>query len=331
MQITQSRTCQIVVAFSLLGMVAGCRSGAEKQPDAAKAPTNASKSEDTKMASANEKEEDSSASADIGGKYRVRIVAGGRSNVAFTMMLNGQDVGTFNSSATNDVSAQVRPGKNDIDVKWTNDREMPTYSSATLFVESQRPDSTEWNTVFSREVRKDTAGTEAKGAFTAGSSEGIAPMTASSDSPGPGAMQSPPPDASSTFNGNNLTTSPEPSPSVSASDTSAPASAGNGLTEKYSVKVTTNTMAPGEFTLVLNGEEIGSFNTNANQDITALLKPGKNVGIIRYAASKEISNQFADSTMTVGVQRDGKWSTVANQAIRKDSPKGEKKFTFMAK
>lgn len=110
-----------------------------------------------------------------------------------------------------------------------------------------------------------------------------------------------------------------------------PAPAKGALTDHYSVKVKVNSMAEGEFTVLLNGEQIGSFSTDANRDITDLVKPGKNKMVVRYKASESIKNPFAQTVLTLGLERNGKWSTVANQGIRKSDSSGSKTFTFVAK
>ncbi len=113
----------------------------------------------------------------------------------------------------------------------------------------------------------------------------------------------------------------------------APAAFGQGATlkEKYSVRVKQTALAPAEFTLKINGEVVGSYSDDAQVDVTDRLKPGKNTFVVVWKASAPIKNQFASSSLTIGVYRNGRWSTAMNVAAKKALPKGTRTVTLTAR
>ncbi|RYG49113.1 hypothetical protein EON79_02425 [bacterium] len=111
-----------------------------------------------------------------------------------------------------------------------------------------------------------------------------------------------------------------------------PATAGAPkITEKYVVKVSPNIFIPAEFTLKINGEEVGNYDSDSNIDITEYIKAGKNTFTVKYAPTGPYTNSMAKTILTIGVNRNGKWSTVMKVSASKASPKGTRTLTVKAK
>ncbi|MGY2894093.1 hypothetical protein [Deinococcus sp. UYEF24] len=82
---------------------------------------------------------------------------------------------------------------------------------------------------------------------------------------------------------------------------------------------------PAEFQVSLNGESVTTINSDGNSDLTALLKPGKNLLTVKYTAGKN-TNNFSQSVLTVGEQRGEKWNSVVKWAVGKGDTTGS--FSF---
>ncbi|MGV3618782.1 MAG: hypothetical protein ACO1SV_25950 [Fimbriimonas sp.] len=131
----------------------------------------------------------------------------------------------------------------------------------------------------------------------------------------------------------------ETSESTAPSSTSMPEEptsatpAKSALTDRFTVK--TRMIGVGalpEFRLTVNGSDL-SFGANGETDITSFLNPGKNELVLRWEPSIEggRSVHYA-SQLTVGMLRDGKWSTVVNQRIPQSIKEpGSKTYTIMAR
>lgn len=100
--------------------------------------------------------------------YRVRAEFYGTSDVTFEVSLNGQNIGSFNADATNDITPSVQVGRNQVKVHWKGQQEADESSKAQLFLESQRPGQDGWNSLFSREVARKTKESEATATFDVG-------------------------------------------------------------------------------------------------------------------------------------------------------------------
>ncbi len=100
--------------------------------------------------------------------YRVRAEFYGTSDVTFEVSLNGQNIGSFNADATNDITPSVQVGRNQVKAVWRGQQEADESSRAKLFLESQRPGQDGWNSLFSREVARKTKESEATATFDVG-------------------------------------------------------------------------------------------------------------------------------------------------------------------
>lgn len=100
--------------------------------------------------------------------YRLRTSFIGKSEIAFDVVLNDRQIGTLNTDAESDVTPYVQNGTNTVRVTWENKPGMEPSNVAKLYVESQRNGQDSWNTLFSREVTRESKDTEAEGAFTVG-------------------------------------------------------------------------------------------------------------------------------------------------------------------
>jgi len=80
-----------------------------------------------------------------------------------------------------------------------------------------------------------------------------------------------------------------------------------------------------EFTVFINGVQVGTFNATTSIDVTDFLKKGRNEARI---ASKVDPRMSWYGTVTIGVERGGKWATVVNHRVEKDSPSGSKTYTI---
>lgn len=147
--------------------------------------------------------------------------------------------------------------------------------------------------------------------------------------------------APSTTMTTSATPSPEPTPgAISSTDTisspetmpSAAPSPASELQEQYTLKVVFSTAVPATFDVKINGDPAGSFTANSEQDITPLLKPGKN-SVTIHTVPGEVKRQskYLDSKLTVGVNRGGKWSTVITHTVKTDSTETTKSYTIVAK
>lgn len=103
------------------------------------------------------------------------------------------------------------------------------------------------------------------------------------------------------------------------------------VSERYSLKVVSHPMAPAEFTLKINGEVVGSYDDDAQVDISDRLKKGKNTIIVNWKAAGKFTNQFAKSILTIGSQRNGKWSTVVTVTAKQMAQKGTRTTTISAR
>lgn len=112
----------------------------------------------------------------------------------------------------------------------------------------------------------------------------------------------------------------------------APSIAGaQKLKERYSVKVVESQQAPTEFVLKINGEVVGSYDGMAAVDITDRMKAGKNTVVVTWKALAPIKPAYATTTLTLGVYRNGKWSTAFTVSSRKATPKGSRTTVITAR
>ncbi len=100
--------------------------------------------------------------------FRLRTSFIGKSEIAFAVVLNDRQIGTFNTDAESDLTPYVQNGTNTVRVTWENKPGMESDNVAKLFLESQRVGQDSWNIVFSREVTRESKDTESEGAFTVG-------------------------------------------------------------------------------------------------------------------------------------------------------------------
>jgi hypothetical protein len=135
------------------------------------------------------------------------------------------------------------------------------------------------------------------------------PMPSASPSPGEGTI-----------------IAPSPTPKPIASPVAA-------LQEQYTMKSRFSASLPATFDVSVNGVQAASFTTNSEQDLTPLLRPGKNTITIRSIPQNmgRSVSKFLDSTLTIGVNRGGAWSTVITQTVKGDSKEQTKTYTIMAK
>jgi hypothetical protein len=282
-----------------------------------------------------------SPSADMAnGSYRVQTHYFGKPNVEFSVFVNGSQVGSYNSDNVNaDISQYLANPSNQVKIAWTGDPQMSRVDYARLSIQSER--NGEWNDVITREVRRSNRGGEATLNIQTAPNTGTASSASMPASEDPSAMASPTPSSSSSSS-TNSTASVGSSNSTgiigdTGLDTSALSSAEQtpsstpALAETYVVKTMFHVWAPAEFNVKVNGTEVGSFSTDSNQDITSLLKPGKNQVVVSWNVSGEPRSKYALSKMTLGVNRDGKWSTVGNIGADSAHKSGTKTFTFTAK
>ncbi|MGE0491873.1 MAG: hypothetical protein AB7S38_21860 [Vulcanimicrobiota bacterium] len=102
------------------------------------------------------------------------------------------------------------------------------------------------------------------------------------------------------------------------------------LADRFTVKVEQSKLLPADFTLTLNGQPVGSFAANSDQDVTRFIRPGENRGRLVYEAKGHILPKGAQTRFVLGVERDGKWSTVVAQTVGQADPEGLKEFAFQA-
>ncbi|MES2464308.1 MAG: hypothetical protein V4671_27420 [Armatimonadota bacterium] len=248
--------------------------------------------------------------------YRVRTRYNGKTTVEFGVFVDGTQAGSYNAAAEADITPLLRPGKNTVRVTWTADPDMERYESALLYLETKRGGN--WSTVLSREVRKDTAAGDTTLVLDTSGPEAAAPPVVGAEV---SAAATPAPAES--VSSESSVAAPSPAATVSPSP---PA-----LASRYSVKVDVNQFVPANFALTLNGTTIGDFTGDANQDITQDVRPGKNVLTIAWKHTGPVTNRFSDSTVVLGVERGGIWSTVANQKVGSGTKDGQRSVTFIAK
>lgn len=107
----------------------------------------------------------------------------------------------------------------------------------------------------------------------------------------------------------------------SASSTQAP----DRPSESYVLKTYHLYAGKTEFTVFINGVQVGTFNATTSIEITDFLKKGINqVKII----SKVDPKMGWYGTVTIGVNRGGKWATMVSHRVEKDSPSGSKTYTI---
>ncbi|RYX85945.1 hypothetical protein EON83_04100 [bacterium] len=282
-----------------LGLIAGCNSQPAETPIAENPPPVAPVAATTPEATQAPRM-----------AYQAVTEFNGKSNVVFTLDINGATVGSYSTDkAQNDITNSLHDGLNDIKVSWTADPTMPSYGAARIKLQSQS--NGKWNDVMTREVRRDTPA----GATTINLQIGMPP-----------AQSSPTEAVPST--GTSANTAAEPAANtVTAGETSivpdaTPTTA--AFADKYLLKTTYSSLAPGSFDVTINGQTVGSYNSASNRDISSYLKPGVNEITVSWQAAQTITNRFADSKLTIGVFREGKWSTVANQTITQAQPRGER-------
>ena len=224
--------------------------------------------------------------------YRIRAEFLSSTELTFEVTLNGRKIGSFNTDSQNDVTPLIQEGANEVSVAWSKASTIQDNGKAMLFLESQRPGQETWNTLFSREVARTTRDTSASGTFEVGDSS--------------------------------TQTSPA-TPQAAAPDTSEVSVAG-----RYVVKIKNHVLAPAEFHVSINGGSAQTYTASGDQDITANLQPGPNTIVVGFKSLKNVTNTAWKSTLTIGVERDGKWATVGNQSVGKDEPEGSRTFTFDA-
>jgi hypothetical protein len=302
--------CAFVYTICLAGFLVGA-SGCGEKPAPVEEPSAAS-SVALPVASSSPAVSDEDETA-VKTPYRIRVVYSGKSTVEFSVFVNGTQIGSYNSGSESDLTPSLAPGKNAIKVVWTADPNMKSYESARLFIETNQEEK--WNTVLSREVRKETAAGETTLNLDI-NGPGTAPAETSELSSASPSIE---PSATASV------MSPEVSPSaVSSSSPSA-------VSTRYSIKVDVHEYSPANFSLALNGTTIGDFTSDANQDITQDVRPGKNVLSITWKHTGPVTNKFSQSKVVLGAERNGTWSTVANQGVGINTKDGSRTITFIAK
>jgi hypothetical protein len=95
--------------------------------------------------------------------------------------------------------------------------------------------------------------------------------------------------------------------------------------ETYVLKTNHRYAGKTEFTVFMNGLQVGTFNATTSIEVTDFLKKGINqVKII----SKVDPKMGWYGTVTIGVNRGGKWATMVSHRVEKDSPSGSKTYTI---
>lgn len=246
--------------------------------------------------------------------YRVITDNVGKSNVEFTLMINGATVGSYNTDKVeNDISSYLQSGQNIIKVAWTADGSMKSYEKAQLKIQTQRAGN--WNDIVTREVTGKTAAGESEINIQVGPIDTNAP-----------AAQQP------TLDIPNQPLSASPTETTPVEQVPvAPANANpSNLSDSYIVKTVFHPWSPGEFNISVNGTQIGSYSSKSNRDITSNIKPGRNRVTVAWQAADSVRSSVVKSTLTIGVNRGGKWSTVGNASINSKSLSGKKTFEFTA-
>jgi hypothetical protein len=241
------------------------------------------------------------------GQYRIKTEYLGRSHATFNVAINGATVGSYSTDGEADVSSFLRPGANDIKVSWTDDPGMSAVGTVRLRLQANRNGS--WSDVLTREVRRSTKAGESTTTIQ------TTPELASSS------------DQASATSASVGTVGDSPTPIAATPAAPIPAA----LAEQYSLKIDFHPFAPGEYNVTINGTLVGSFNSDGNQDITPFLKKGPNKVEIAWKKTAEPRDRYSVSKLTIGVQRDGKWNTVANQELRSGTADGNRTVTINAK
>lgn len=259
--------------------------------------------------------------------YRLKVTRIGNSQATFAVFLNGAQIGDFNTDASQDITDKLHRGSNEIKIVWTSDPAMDAASNSVVEIGYDK--NGQWNSVVNQRIVKETISGEKTLNLALGDAGDIA--------------SSVPPGGSTSVNGDSLeTTAPSNSSANSSLDgagapvlpepgsKSAPA-----ITEKYQLKTDYwgKHSTDVEFTVSINGQQIGSFNANASQDITNWFNKGNNDVKIAWTASPMMaSTPITAAKLTIGVDRgDGKWSTVANQQVRNTTKAGSKSVILTAK
>ena len=249
--------------------------------------------------------------------YRVITDNVGKSNVEFTLMINGATVGSYNTdNVENDISSYLRPGENTIKVAWTADSSMNSFEKARLKVQTKRGNN--WNDIVTREVARDTSAGDSEIKIQVGPIDPTMPANAQPtiDIPNQPLPASP-------------TTQTPPVETTVEQVPVAPANSGSpSLSEKYIVKTDFSSLVPGSFDVSVNGVSVGSYSTDSNQQLNQYIRPGRNRVTVKWQGKS--NNRFSKSVLTVGVNRGDKWSTVGNVTMSPDSLQGEKTFDFTA-
>lgn len=98
--------------------------------------------------------------------YRLLTVIAGHADITFTLVLNGNTVGTLNGDTNGDLTPSILPGDNSVAVSWTTAQPLKESEKATLSIERQIPGQDDWTTVYSRAVDAKTTVKAAKGTFS---------------------------------------------------------------------------------------------------------------------------------------------------------------------
>lgn len=107
----------------------------------------------------------------------------------------------------------------------------------------------------------------------------------------------------------------------------------SGLTDRFIVK--TRSVGPGEmpeFRVTINGSDVASTGSG-NTDITSMFDLGKNKIQVAWTPSQGTNlNRNWYVELTVGLQRNGQWSTIVKKQLPQSTEKaGTSTYTVMAR
>lgn len=251
------------------------------------------------------------ASTGVTDEYRIKTeYAGNASNAQFTVAINGIQVGAYNTDADQDIRPFLRPGPNQVTLGWTAAPDMDPDARALLSLGYNRDGA--WSDVIKQNVEQNTQAGRKTYTILVG-------PVSSSASAGPATAPAPA----------GTTAAPADAVPASLSPSTPAAAPASNLAETYVLKTLFSGTGP-TFTVFINGAQVGAFGSNANQDITGLLKKGPNP--VKIVWEKDVSGSgFGSAILTIGVNRNSKWYTVIKQEIRSGTPGGSKTYNLVAR